>query len=273
MTDENIRIPCDLHTHSSLSFDADDAPEEMIKRAIALGMDFYALTDHVEVNKFTDPEYNCDKTVSGAAAALPALREKYADRIGFIYGVELGQPLHDLALTEKILAENDYDYIIGSCHMIRGYDDFYFLDYAKNDPVFLLDVYFEELLEMAEWNGFDILAHLTYPLRYITERDGVSVDMTRYDDVIDEIFRTIIANGKGIEINSSGVKKSGIMHPGIRYIKRYRELGGTVLSIGSDAHCTENLGGGIPEAARAAKEAGFDEITCFRKRKQHRVKI
>lgn len=266
-------ISFDLHTHSSLSFDANDAPEAMIKRAAELGMSFYALTDHIEINKFTDEEYRCDKTVKGAAELLPALRGKFADKINFIYGAELGQPLHDLKLTEKILTENEYDFIIGSCHMIRGYDDFYFLDYKKNSPEFLLDVYFEELLEMAEWNGFDILAHLTYPLRYITERDGISVDMTRYDDVIDEIFKTVIANGKGIEINSSGVKKSGALHPSVTYIKRYRELGGKILSLGSDAHCCADIGAGIAEAARAAREAGFDEITCFLKRKPITIKI
>ncbi len=265
-------FPCDLHTHSDLSFDGISSPEDMIKTASEMRLKYYALTDHVEINKFDDEEYNCRRTVSETARLIPSLKSRYGG-LNFIRGIELGQPLHDLTLTEKVLSENEYDFVIGSAHMLRGYDDFYFLDYKENDPYFLLDIYFEELLEMAEWNGFDILAHLTYPLRYITERDGIEIDMSRYDGIIDEIFRVIIKNGKGIEVNTSGIKKSGALLPDPKYIKRYRELGGTVISLGSDAHRCEDICGGMAEGLRAVKEAGFDEITCFLKRKPTAIKI
>lgn len=271
-----MSILFDLHTHSTLSFDGGSSAEDMVFRACELGMEYYALTDHVEIERFTDPEYNCDRTVAEAAVVIPALRDKYSDRIKLIYGVELGQPMHNKALTDKILAENSYDYIIGSSHTLRGMEDFYFLDYTKeeNEPYKLLDIYFDEMLELVRWNGFDILAHITYPLRYIVGEYGISIDIGRYADIIDEIFITLIRNGKGIEINTSGLRqKIGVTLPELSYIRRFRELGGEILSIGSDAHNTDDLGKGIDEGIKLAKEAGFDKITYFIERKPNFIKI
>lgn len=268
------RIPFDLHTHSRFSFDGEDGAEDMIRRAAALGMTHYALTDHIEVNQFFDPEYGMEESAAQAAKTLPALKEKYAGEIVFLYGVELGQPHHDPALAEKILAGNPCDFVIGSCHMLRGYEDFYFLDYRKNPPKKLLPLYFEEVLEMAETADFDVLGHLTYPLRYIEGDYGIAVDMKKYGAVIDEIFRTLIRRGKGIEINTSGFRqKIGKALPDLPYIKRYRALGGEILTIGSDAHKTADLGKNIPDGIRLAKEAGFDRIAVFRGRRAEFIPI
>lgn len=265
-------IPFDLHTHTSLSFDGESGAEDMVKRAVSLGMKHYAITDHVEINLFRDKSLYPDKettienAVREASALIPALKERYADKIELLYGAELGQSVHDPALAEKVLAENPYDFIIGSCHMLRGYDDFYFLDYKRNDPQKLMGLYFRELLETAETADFDVLGHLTYPLRYIYKQGG-EVDMEKFGGVIDEIFRALIKNGKGIEINTSDVGgRLGIV-PELTLVKRYRELGGEILTIGSDAHRTSDLGKGIAEGVAAAKEAGFGKIAIYKKRK------
>lgn len=261
------RVPFDFHTHSRFSYDGEDKAEEMVNRAIALGMTHYAITDHIEVNLFYDEEYGAERPSREAAETIPALKEKHAEEIVLLYGVELGQPHHDPALAEKILAAAPYDFVIGSCHMLRGYDDFYFLDYRKDLPEKLLPLYFEELLEMAEASDFDVLGHLTYPLRYICGDCGIAVDMKKYGSVIDEIFRALIRNGKGIEINTSGLReKIGTTLPDLPYVKRYRELGGEILTIGSDAHSTADLGKNIADGIEVAKRAGFEKIAVFRGR-------
>lgn len=261
------RIPFDFHTHSRFSFDGNDGAEEMVRRAIALGLTHYAITDHIDVNLFYDGEYGAERSSREAAETIPALKEKHAGEIVLLYGAELGQPHHDPALAEKILADAPYDFVIGSCHMLRGYEDFYFLDYREEPPEKLLPLYFDELLEMAEVSDFDVLGHLTYPLRYICGKYGLSPDMTRYEPVVDEIFRTLIRNGKGIEINTSELRgKTHMLLPDLPYVKRYRELGGEILTIGSDAHSVGDLGKNIADGIETAKLAGFDRIAVFRER-------
>ena len=257
-------IPFDLHSHCDLSFDGESTAAEMTERALELGMKYYALTDHIEVNVFYDGEYRCDRTEERAAALLPELKREYSDRLTLLYGVELGQAVHNRELAQRLLRDNKYDFVIGSCHMVRGYDDFYFLDYNEHDPVKLLDIYFEELLETAEWDGFDVMAHLTYPLRYICGDYKKEIDMSRFDAVTDKIFLTLVKNGKGLEINTSGLRQSiACLLPEEKYIRRYYELGGRILTIGSDAHKTSDLGKGIAEGIAAAKSAGFKEIAVY----------
>lgn len=260
-------IPVDLHTHCTLSFDGKSGAEDMVKRAVELGIKHYALTDHIDLGEFPDKDFDLEATVTGAAELLPALREKYADSVELLYGVELGQAVHDKALADKLLAENDYDFVIGSTHNIRGHEDFYFLDYKDTDVSELMRLYFDELLETAEWGRFDVMGHITYPLRYITGDHGIDVGLSQYGTVIDEILKTLIKNGKGIEINTSGLRqKFGRMFPDADIVRRYRELGGEILTIGSDAHCTDDLGKGISEGIAAARGCGFDRIAVFRRR-------
>lgn len=267
-------IPFDLHTHCTLSFDGKSSAEDMVKRAVELGIKHYALTDHIDLGEFPDPDFDLEATVNGAREQIPALQKKYAGSTELLYGVELGQAVHDRELTEKLLAENDYDFVIGSTHFIRGHEDFYFLDYADTDVTALMRLYFEELLETAEYGRFDVMGHITYPLRYITGDHGIEVDLSQFGSIIDEILRTIIKNGKGIEINTSGLRqKFGRMFPDADIVKRYRELGGRILTTGSDAHCTADLGKGIAEGISAARECGFTEITIFRKRIPEFIKI
>lgn len=269
-----MSIPFDFHNHSTQSPDGENSVEDMVRQAIRLGMKHYTITDHLEINKFYDEEFLYEEPVRQSSVILPGLKDKYKAQISLQYGVELGQPLHDIELTNRMLQSYDYDFIIGSCHMVRGYDDFYFLDYNEIDPDFLLKLYFEELLEMAEWGKFDSLGHLTYPLRYIVGDKNIPVDMKPYNSIIDEIFRTLVKNNKGIEINTSGLRQNiGVTLPDYTYVKRFYDLGGRILTIGSDAHCVNDLGKGIQTGIEIAKTAGFTEVACFKNREPEFIKI
>lgn len=260
-------ILMDCHNHSNLSPDGYNTPEEMVQRAVQLGIKYYALTDHVEINKFFDEEYLYEEPVFKSSIIVPQLIDKYKDSICISYGVELGQPLQDLKLTQRILDSYKYDYIIGSLHMCSGWEDFYYLDYSKVSADMLLKLYFDELLEMAKWNEFDILGHLTYPLRYIMGESKINIDMTQYLPVIKEIFKTIIKNDKGIEINTSGLRQQlGVPMPDASYIRLYYDLGGKLLTVGSDAHNTEDLGKGISKCIQIAREIGYKQLTFFKNR-------
>ena len=274
MKEYTMMIPFDLHTHCTLSFDGESTAEDMLKRAIELGMRYYALTDHVDLGVHADHNFDLEATVSGAAEQLPALQEKYTDELEFIYGVELGQITQDPETAARLVNENGYDFIIGSLHNIRTQDDFYFLDYSGTDVYSLLDDYFNELLELASSPLFDVMAHITYPLRYIVGEHGINVDMRRYSAMIDDILTTLIRNERGIEINTSGLRqKLGDTMPGYEIVQRYRELGGKILTIGSDAHRTSDLGKGIAEGIDIARKAGFTEVAIYKHRTPKFIKI
>ena len=267
-------IPTDSHNHSAQSPDGKNTLREMAERACELGIEHYTVTDHLEINKFYDPEFLYEEPVRQSSLLLPPLIEEYKGRVDIHYGVELGQPVHNYTLTQKMLDSCDYEFIIGSCHMVKGWDDFYFLDYKEVDPHYLLGLYFEELLEMTEWGKFDVLGHLTYPLRYIAGDFGIKIDMSRYESIIEKIFRTLVKNGMGIEINTSGLRqKIGVTLPDEHYISLYKKCGGEILTVGSDAHCTDDLGKGIAEGISLAKKCGFDKIYYYDNRKPIEIKI
>ena len=156
-------------------------------------------------------------------------------------------------------------------------EDFCFIEYDKYTEDGIYDLcrqYFEEIYKLCKWGKFDILSHLTYFLRYIKGGYGIDVDTSRYDEIIAESFRVLIENGKGIEINTSGLRQNyGDTFPSLKYVKLFRDLGGELLSIGSDAHTIEDLGKGIADGAEMAKAAGFDRLVYFRKRKPYFINI
>ena len=275
----------DCHTHSTNSPDGNSSPEEMLKTAMEKGFSAYALTDHCEVNRWFSIEhygmepneydtYDFGADFEKSMKQNTALKEKYAGKINFLCGIELGQAPFDFGLSEAIVSDKRLDFVIGSIHQIKAKDDFAFLDYSKNDIDKLLTDYYDDMYSLCKWNKFDILGHITYPLRYIEGDNGIKVDMSKYEEIIRLCFKTLIENGKGIEINTSGLRQAyGQAFPNLYWVKMLREMGGEFLSLGSDAHTAEDLGKGIKEGAEIALEAGFTHLCCFKERKPNFVKI
>lgn len=279
-------ILVDLHTHSDCSPDGKDRVGDMYKWACELGLKVYALTDHCECNfweKAVDPDIT-DAMMYGAGEYAPRsiseqteLKSRFADKLKILTGIELGQPLQNIEKAEMIASDDRLDFIIGSLHMVKGHDDFYYLDYSKmtaEEVEKLLSAYFEEILAMCEWGRFDVLGHLTYPLRYITGEYGIDIELKKYEDIIQSIFRTLIEKGKGIEINTSGLRqKYALTFPQFEYIKLFRDMGGEIITVGSDAHCVKDLGAGICEGIELARQAGFEHIAYFVKHEPVFLKI
>ena len=132
----------------------------------------------------------------------------------------------------------------------------------------LLTTYWAEEQEVIAWGQFDSLGHLTYPLRYIEGDHGIPVDLSRHREAIDGIFRALIDAGKALEVNTSGYRqKIGRPLPDLPLVKRYRELGGELVTLGSDAHTTADLGRGIAEGMEMLREAGFRYFTVYERHK------
>ena len=272
----------DSHTHSRFSADSKAEPRDMMEAALKKGLaglcdiamvfQNYALYPHLTVRQnIMFPLEN----LRGAKAALEPLRQEYAGRLEVLRGVELAQGVLCPNEAREPLALTGYDYILGSVHAGRWREDYYWMDYR--DPPHPLPVlireYFENCLAVARWDQVDALAHLGYLKRYAI-RDGVTLDYTPYDDLIDEILRTLIATGKALEVNTSGFRY-GLPEwiPGIEIWRRYRAMGGELVTIGSDAHRPEDIGAGHKEAQRMLRELGFTRFFYFRARKPVAVEL
>lgn len=286
----NLKL-IDCHTHTNFSPDGKSSAEEMCQRAVELGLKAYAITDHCDcnlwypANHYTDnisdlkglDMYGQGELIQKSIQKVTELKEQFNGKLNLICGIELGQPLQDIKVAEKIVSSKDLDFIIGSHHQNMNTEDFYFLEYDKMDKSeidLLIQSAFIQTYDMCKWGKFDVLGHLTYPLRYISGEFGIEVDINKYEDIIYEIFKTLINEGKGIEINTSGLRqKYGKTFPDMKYIKMYRDLGGEILSIGSDAHCTADLGSGIADGAAIALNAGFKYLCYFKERKPNFIAL
>ena len=175
--------------------------------------------------------------------------------------------------TGKIPRE--YDEIIGSIHNLRGMPDFY--DFKSFDGFVieeLMEEYFDELTEMLQWGNFDVLAHITYPFRYIFNLCGYIEDISKYSRKVDELLKLCAEKDKALEINMGGLKYPiNKPSPDIETVKRYKELGGKLISVGSDSHYAERIGFGIPGAYEIALEAGFKSIAVFENRRPQEIAI
>ncbi len=273
-----MKIICDTHVHSNNSFDGESSVLEICNAACEKGLNTVIITDHMEAPdiKLGDksPYGNMRKSILKSVSDVESLAPEFKDKLKLLKGMELGEPMHVPKLTKKALDIADFDFILASVHNLKDMEDFYYLEYNEKNVYPLLDKYFDEILDTAQNADFDSLAHLTYPLRYIYERTDIKPDMDRYSEVIDEIFNTLIKRNKALEINTSGLfKEINSTLPGINMIKRFKELGGKYITVGSDAHNFKNLAQGIEEGIELAKTCGFEYYTVFEKREPKFIEI
>lgn len=279
----------DCHTHTQFSVDSEADINDMIKRAIELGLAAYAITDHCECNfwypkehysaeeaVFAHDYFNYSRDFEASVSAVTALKERYAD-FNLICGIEMGQAMLDIEAAEKIANDKRLDFIIASVHQIKNEQDFYYIDYSNmtmNEIYDLLERYFVEIYELCKWGNFDVIGHLTYCIRYMKMRNGINPNLSRFDDIIAESFRELITKEKGIEINTSGIRQGvGETFPSLKYIRLFRDLGGEIITVGSDAHNAADLGKNIAEGTEAARAAGFTRLCYFKKRRPYFINI
>ncbi|MFR6314171.1 histidinol-phosphatase HisJ family protein [uncultured Ruminococcus sp.] len=280
-------LPMDCHTHTGISPDGTGTVAGHAEQAKRLGLPVLALTEHVEMNRyFPQAHYGIlprneweifdhAAVLEHSLQAVAAEKEQAAaDGLTLLCGMEMGQPNADFGLSESVAADVRLDFIIASLHELLEKPDFFCLDYQTENIPALMEAYFSQLYDICRWGHFDVLGHLTYPLRYIEGEAGIPVPLEPYAEQIRCCFRALAENGRGIELNTSGYRqKYGKPFPTLEYLKLYREMGGEVLTFGSDAHCAEDLGKGIADGVALAKAAGFSHACYFVKRKPVFLKL
>ncbi|MCR5655664.1 MAG: histidinol-phosphatase HisJ family protein, partial [Lachnospiraceae bacterium] len=197
---------------------------------------------------------------------LLRVKERYADKIGIFFGIEIG--LQKSCLRKNIILSkaHEFDFIIASSHLCMGKDPYYPSSWEGTEPAVYLRAYFEEMLENVKtYIGYDVYGHLDYIARYLPA-DAPRFSYMDCKDLIDEILKTILQQEKAIECNTSGLRSSyGKTNPCAEILTRYRELGGEIITVGADAHKPEDIAANFDEAAELLKSCGFSYYATYEK--------
>ena len=174
----NDSLLVDTHVHSDNSPDGNHSCMFICENAVSMGLKAIAITDHCD-----------ERSVMQSYFEVLKARDAYRGKLVVLRGIELGEPTYDLPLAEKILSRFEYDVVIASIHNLRAEPDFYYLkDVTPARADALMREYLHELLLLADWGGFDVLAHLTYPLRYFYAHHGIEIDMNDYKKEVDALL-------------------------------------------------------------------------------------
>lgn len=252
----------DYHMHTNFSDDSTCEMEAEIKRSIALGLDEICFTEHVDYGVKTD--LNCN--YSEYRKEFNRCKEKYKDKITLKFGIEFGMQVNTIDEFQKDFYENDFDFVILSCHQVDN-NEFWRQDFQRGKTQKEYnEKYYEEILKVIKrYDDYSVLGHLDMIKRY--DMKG-SYPFEKLKDIITEILRHIISRGKGIEINTSSYRyKLDDLTPSRDILKLYRELGGTIITIGSDTHKEEDIGYKILEVREELKKLGFKQFCTFEKMK------
>ena len=265
----------DCHVHTNMSHDGKSTLQEYITAAKEKGIDEITITNHYDIYDGINTSLrtlDVDKDIS----EYKKFRD--SEQVKINYGLEIGlQPYENIYRQIKYMVDHhdeSIDFIIGSSHITRRKD-------MAMDPSFFMDNngqklemkkaflnYFKEvLLNIKKYNNeFDVYGHLDYVIRYGGYNIN-SLDYKEFKEILDEILVNLIRKDKGLEINTSGFRYGlNNPHPNIEILKRFKELGGYIVTMGSDAHRAEDLGSHFDVATEILKSCGFKEYAVFQKR-------
>ncbi|TCK98546.1 histidinol-phosphatase (PHP family) [Natranaerovirga hydrolytica] len=262
----------DYHVHTSFSGDCEATPESMITKAIDLGLKKICLTDHYDADFPTDAiDFTFD--IDTYFKTLSQLKEKYSNTIDLLIGVELGLQPHLKGFYEDLLNSYDFDFIIGSSHVVDALDPYEKNYYNDKDEHTAYYRYLESIQENIDaFSGFQVYGHLDYIIRYSPFKKHISYH--DYTDILDKVFLNLIHRSKGIEVNTSGLRYGlGHTHPNMDIIKRYKELGGEILTIGSDAHKPEDICSHFNDVTTLLKDMGYKYYSIFQKQEPSFIKL
>jgi len=264
-------IQADTHVHTNFSPDSTASPESMADAAITQGLKTLVFTDHCDIDypNIPDPDMFLLKKAQ-YFETLRDLREAYKNKLEILIGVEIGLAANQAEAITTFADGEPFDFVIGSSHVVYGKDPYlpgYFDEMSEREGY---ELYFRSIAENTQAiKCYNVYGHLDYVVRYGPNKDR---DYHPYDylDIFDPALKTIIADGKGIELNTGGWTRGlNQAHPHFDLLKRYRELGGELITVGSDAHSPRSVGYGFDRAADLLKNAGFKYYAVFKAQKPH----
>ena len=252
----------DYHMHSLVSFDGHDTPEMLANAAIKAGLKEICFTDHVDddpkggpQNRFTIESYNA----AYDGFEMPGLKIRR--------GFEFGMLSDNQALLKWYLSQRHFDFVIGSMHYVDNWDPYYAQYWEGKTKEYAELRYLEATLEAVKaHDDFDVLGHLTYICKAWANPTNRLIPYEWHKELFDEILKTLASKGKGMEINSSGVNRCGDFLPTKEFLQRFKELGGEIVTVGSDAHTSDRVGQYMHEACKIANDI-FGYVCTFEDRK------
>ncbi len=261
------------HVHSKYSPDSTEELENICKTAVLKGLKGIAITDHVSIyynkgNLEPTDLLACKKEVF-------SLKEKYKGKLKVLFGMEFSEYHLSKEFVRKTLAVGGFDVILCSLHdevlisskqinsHFRKND---FTTFTKDELTELVKNYYSLLKDASKNYDYDVLAHLTYPFRYITLRDKIDFDLQIIEEDIKEILKIIIERKKALELNTSN-SLDGFFMPNEHILKLYKEMGGELITLGSDAHIAENVDKGLIIGKELLKKCGFTKYYYYENRK------
>ena len=266
-------INSDYHIHTAFSGDCEFPPEHIVESAIKKGLKEICITDHQDFGFIADDIlYELD--VHNYYKKIQEISYKYNNQITIKTGLEMGLEPDKFKKIDSFLCSEDFDFVIGSSHLINGFDPYY-PDYfkGKSDEEAFLE-YFESIISNLEvCNNFDVYGHLDYVVRYAPNQHKY-YSYNKFKEIIDTILTKIISLDKGIEINSGSFRYGlPFSNPCTEIIKRYKELGGEIITIGSDAHNPKDIAHSFNLINDILLNCGFKYYCNFSKRKPIFVKL
>ena len=249
----------DFHIHSRVSFDGHDTGEQLLRAAEQRGLKEICFTDHLDYDPLgLDP--NLTFTNEEYAGEYDHLTSRC---VKICRGMEFGMLPDNKDQFDKDLLRRPYDFVIGSVHFSDD-RDIYYPPFWEGKTVFQAEQrYLEDTLQCVQvHDAFDVLGHLTYIAKAQANPDKRPIRYINHRDVIDEILKELVRKGKGMEINTSGVDVSGDYLPGIDCLRRFKELGGEIVTVGSDAHKADRVGQYCADACQILSEI-FGYVCTF----------
>lgn len=264
----------DSHMHSHFSGDGEIAPLLMAKTAQKKGFSGITFTDHLDLDYQHNPGY-FDLDIPAYQQAIAQLKQSEAtDNFSILWGIELGLQLHVLEENKQILENHPFDYVIGSLHVVHGLDPYYPTYFKERS---LREAYGEYYLEfyknLEKFPFIDSVGHLDYIVRYGDR--GTQLDSYEpFAEIITAILELMIKKDIALEVNTGSFRSNMLEpNPSFSIIQRFYELGGRLLTVGSDAHKPQHIGLGFEHVFPKLKECGFQEYFVFQNRKPHSIPI
>lgn len=261
----------DYHTHSAISFDAQVSIDASCRLADERGAAGLTFTEHLEL--YSKPGSDNYPDLPRYRDELLAAREKWPLlELGLGMEVDLNPDRRED--IEAFLRQAEWDFLLGSVHDIDGLTTYNGAFSAGKSKEETYGAYFAGLYRhVKQMDCFDVLGHLDV-IRRDARYGEAAMAYEDYAGLIDPVLRLLIERGQGLEVNTAGWRYLlNEAHPGLQVLRRYRQLGGEIITCGSDAHSARHICYRIKEGYQLIKEAGFKYITLFSGRKPKQLKL
>ena len=263
----------DYHVHTQYSDDSDYPMADVVKDAIELGMDEICFTDHVDYGAKVDWDSGEEISYCNGLAMvnvdypayvkqIGALQKQYEDRLTIRMGLEFGMQMHTISKFEALYQRYPFDFIILSVHQVED-KGFWSQEFQQGrTQKEYNERYYEELLHLVKrYQNYSVLGHLDLIVRY--DKAGI-YPFSKVRHYVEEILAEVIKNGKGIEVNTSA-HRYGLADatPSAEILKMYHDMGGRIVTLGSDSHAPAHLGTYMEETRTLLKSLGFRQFCTY----------